>query len=108
MKIVQRASRQPVVRIYFPCQLMPADANEERMQDLMEWGGVMKNSQAYFVVGGKGTNRMLYLVTEISTEKLTTAKLKEDINVLCEAATETSHVWSAKLNTPLAKSETRR
>jgi hypothetical protein len=99
----ERIGRQSHVRVYFPCQRVPADASSERLQELMELGGVMKDSPAYYVIGGKGKDRMLYLVTDISTLDLTTAKLKEDINRLFEAAHETSHLWGAKLNTPLTK-----
>jgi hypothetical protein len=105
MNLRQRAGRQSYVRVYFPCQRIPTNASSERLQELMEMGGVMTDSPAYFVIGGKGNDRMLYLVTDFSTLELSAAKLKEDINRLFEAAHETSHLWGAKLAVQTTKND---
>ena len=101
----QRAHKQAHVRVYFPCQRVPADASSERLQELMDVGGVLKSSPANFVIGGKGKDRMLYLVTDVSTLDLTTAKLKEDITLLFESAHESRYVWDVDLNKPQLKAE---
>ncbi len=103
--LYNRAGRSPLVRILFPCQTMPAEANAARLEAILAMNGAIKDSSAYFLIGGNGKNRMLYLVSEVSSEGLTAGGLETELKELFRAGERSMGLWSTDLSKPLAKKE---
>jgi len=76
--LMTRGDRPPAVRIYFPCQKLPAKPHSDRLARLMGQSGGGSNSPAYFMVGGKDSD-WLYIVAEVTTDGLKGDILREEV-----------------------------
>ncbi|WP_020472001.1 hypothetical protein [Zavarzinella formosa] len=102
-EVIERGGQAPVARIWFNCQVMPADADQGRLLALLNWSGGHNSSRAFFKTAPHREGTMLSLVAEASAEDVTPERLPRVIDGLLLMAFETSHIWGGKLNQPLAK-----
>jgi hypothetical protein len=93
----ERAKQPTAVRIFFPCKSVLDDVPAERLAALMQMNGAIPDSNAYFLLGGSGKDRMLYLVVEIPVDGLTRKTLQDGIDNLFRAAESTITLWNADM-----------
>ena len=100
--LTTRGDRQPAVRIYFPCQKLPAKPNADRLARLMGQSGGGSGSPAYFMVGGKDSD-WLYIVAEVTTDGLKGDILGAEVADLFSFAERTLSLWGEDLTTEPTK-----
>lgn len=101
--LVKRGDGARVVRVFFPCQAVPADPNPAKLQRLLEASGTFTKSGAYFLIGGAGKERMLYLVADVTTDELDAGRMQREVEGLLAAADDAMPLWGSKLTDPPAK-----
>ncbi len=99
--VKRRAGYGDSVRILFPCQKLPANPDPTRLLDLMSFSGSFEKCGAYFQIGGK--ERMLYLASDVSVERLNADDLHREVYFLMLAADRTRPLWTGDLSKPTAK-----
>jgi len=102
IRLHKRADRPTAVRIFFPCQAVPANAHPDRLADLMNMSGGIQDSPAYFIVSG-GKDRMLTLVSEMPVAELGKEALEAEIKRLFRSAERTMGLWGGDLSKPPAR-----
>lgn len=99
----RRPRRSPVARVWFNCQILPADANPARLAALLDWSGGHPASRAYFKTASHRDGSMLSLVADVPADDVTTDRFPRVIDGLFVMAHDTMYLWGPKLNEPLAK-----